>query len=295
MGKYFRIFLNHYQSRKSISLFWYWILLRVQKLVKYNFKTDECDISRQIDVVIPTISKDFETLQLLIESLKFLKHSINTVYIVAPENEAILHFCNTHNIIFINEKGVLGFGKDRIHYTVQGIDRSGWLFQQLLKLSGENFTQMEDYLVIDSDTIFVNDNCFIEKGKYIYFGSEEWHQPYFDTFFNIFGYVAPTKLSLTSHMMIFNHGKLREMKQEIETKHAIPWHDAYINTKSTNELSCISDYETYANWMLCHYPHQVKVLPFYNKSVSKTHLTNLEYLLDNFSSSKSISFHSYID
>lgn len=294
MKNYINIISDQYKSRKSIYLFFMWILLRVQKLLKINFKFKSCSMDKKIDIVIPTISKDFDILKLLVESLDQVKHTINNIYIVAPLNTEIEQFCKDNNIIFINELDVLGFGKNIIDYKVDNVDRSGWLFQQLLKLSGENFTECEDYLVVDSDTIFVNQNCFINENKYIFYANEEWHQPYFDSFEKIFGYKAPTKLSLTSHMMIFNHKKLKEMKEELESKHGKKWYEVYISTKMDNEQSCVSDYDTYANWMLYNYSKNVEILPFYNKSVSRKSLTTLSGLRDTYSNLNSVSFHSYI-
>lgn len=295
MKNYINIILAQYKSRKSMYLFFMWLLLRVQKLLKIGFEYENCSMDKKIDIVIPTISKDFDILKLLVSSLEQVNHTINNIYIVAPLNTEIEQFCKENNIIFINELDVLGFGKDIIDYKVNNVDRSGWLFQQLLKLSGENFTECEDYLIVDSDTVFVNNNCFIENNKYIFYANEEWHQPYFDSFKKIFGYKAPTNLSLTSHMMIFNHQKLKEMKKELENKHGKKWYEVYISTKMDNEQSCISDYDTYANWMLYNYPNNVKVLAFYNKSISRKQLVTLDVLKDTYSNLKSVSFHSYID
>jgi hypothetical protein len=294
MNKYFEIILSQYRSRESIELFFVWVFLRIKKYFHIGFKIKHCNQSKAIDIVIPTISKDFNTLLLLVESLMYLEHKVNNIYIVSPNDKKIVDFCKENNIIFVNEVDVLGFGKDYIKYNANGLDRRGWLFQQLLKLSGEHFTSLEDYLVIDSDTIFVNNNCFIEGKKYIFLASEEWHQPYFDSFEDMFGYNAPTKLSLTSHMMIFNHNKLKKMKAELEKKHNKKWFDVYISTVSPEEQSCISDYDTYANWMLYNYSDEVKILPFYNKSISRKYLGSLSDLTEKFINLKSISFHSYI-
>jgi hypothetical protein len=295
MNKYLKIILSQYKARGSVEIFFAWVFLRIKKYFHIGFKVKRCNQGKEIDIVIPTISKDFETLVLLIESLKYLKHSVKNIYIISPANEKIVDFCKKNNLIYTRASELLGFDKKDIKYTVDGVDRSGWLFQQLLKLSADKLTESPDYLVIDSDTIFVNDNCFIENDKYLFFTSEEWHQPYFDTFYNIFGYKAPTKLSLTSHMMIFNHEKLREMKDELEKKHNAKWYEVYMSTISLYEQSCISDYDTYANWMLYNYPNQVEIIPLYNKGFSRQKLSNLADLAKKFSNLKSVSFHSYID
>jgi len=294
MNKYVSVIFSQYRSRKSVRLFFAWIFLKIKKYFHIGFRVKGCDQGKSIDIVIPTISKDFETLSLLIKSLKYLKHNIKNIYVISPVSDEIINFCNKNNLIHTEASELLGLRKRDIKYTVDGVDRSGWLFQQLLKLSADKLTESEDYLVIDSDTIFVNDNCFIQNGKYLFFSSEEWHQPYFDTFYNIFGYNAPTKLSLTSHMMIFNHKKLKEMKAELESRHNKAWYEVYISTTSAYEQSCISDYDTYANWMMYNYPNEIKIYPFYNKSKSRKNLKLLDEIVNDSFGLKSVSFHSYI-
>lgn len=290
-----KILLSVYRDRNSLWLFFCWLVLKIKKILKIGFENHNTTIRKKVDIVIPTVSKDFLLLELVLKSLKQLRQDVNKIYIVAPDKEEIRHFCQKFNCVFVNETSVLGFGKDYIKYDVSGTSRSGWMYQQLLKLSGENFTELKDYIVIDSDTIFVRANSFYEDGKYQFFANEEWHKPYFNSFHYLFGHKAPTNLSLTSHMMIFNHDYLREMKKELESKHGKKWFDAYISTSQSGEFSCVSDYETYANWLLVHYPEKCQIVPFYNKSVSRKKLGAYEDIVDEYSNHlKSVSFHSYI-
>ena len=295
MNKHVKIVLQNYISRGSWLSVSLWILLKAKKIFKSGFRIRSCNKDKKIDILVPTISKDFETLKLLIESLSFINHYINKIYIVSPTNDEIVQFCERNNIIHIDEIYAVGFSKKDINYVVNGVDRSGWLYQQLIKLSCDNITELKDVLVMDSDTIFVNKNCFFSENKYLFYASSEWHQPYFDTFKNIFGYAAPSRLSLTSHMMILNHDKLKEMKKELEKKHNKSWQAVYISTASSTENSCISDYDTYANWMIYNYPNEVKIYPFYNKSAGRKDMAPFIELCKKHSKLKSISFHSYID
>ena len=84
------------------------------------------------------------------------------------------------------------------------------------------------------------------------------------------------------------------MKKELEKKHNKKWFDVYVSTISPEEQSCISDYDTYANWMLYNYSNEAEILPFYNKSISRKYLGNLSDLAKKHINLKSISFHSYI-
>lgn len=295
MKKYIKIIADQYRARGRLGLFAWWLVLRLMKTLRIGFECKSCDASRRIDVVIPTISKDFEILTLVIQSLQYVRQKINKVYIVAPKTEFVEKYCADNNLIFIDETSVLGFGKNYIDYRVNGKDRSGWLFQQLLKLSGDQFVEMDDYLVVDSDTVYVNSNCFVRDGRYVFYANEEWHQPYFDSFERLFGYPAPTKWSLTSHMMIFNKGFLGQMKAELEARSQMKWYDAYVSTASPVEQSCVSDYDTYSNWVLHNHSEKAVVKPFYNRNVLRTNRGTLEYLSKLYGAQHSISFHSYLE
>ena len=294
LSKILKVISARYSDRKNVVLFMYWIFLTLKRLLRIKFYYFNCD-NRRVDVVIPTVPKDFEVLLLLVESLKYLKHEVNKIYIVAPSSKEIVSFCDDNELSFIDELDVLGFGKEYIKYMSNGIDRSGWLFQQLLKLSGDQFTEMDDYLVVDSDTVFVNYNCFIEANKYIFLENDEWNQPYFDAFERLFNYKTVSKLSLTSHMMIFNHALLGTMKKEIEQKHGQKWYDAYISSVIVEELSSISDYDTYANWVLYNYPAMTTTAQLYNKSLHRDpENMSLQKLSSIYRNYNSISFHSYL-
>jgi hypothetical protein len=295
MKYYLWIIKTRWQSNPL--LFGYWLLLRIKKFFKIDFLTECSDQEIQIDIVIPTVSKDYALLQEVVTSIRQnICQSINKVYIVSRNDKDIIDFCSANNCQFIDELTILGYGKNAISYTVQGIDRSGWMFQQLLKLGADTFTESENYFVLDSDTILINKHSLLENGKFVFFQNEEWHKPYFRSFKKIFGYSAPTKLSYTSHMMIFNHEKLTVMKQEMEQKHRISWDQVYLSTIDPNEASCISDYDTYANWLLYNYPELVINRPLYNKPLPRSEFKPLGQLQEEYSSKlKSLSFHSYIN
>jgi len=292
--KYINIIISHYRDRSSIFLFFAWIYLRLLKAVKFGFIPNEVDI-KKIDIVIPTVSKDIVCLGKLIKSLRNVNQVINNVYIVAPSSRRIKEYCLANNLKFVDENSVLGFGKDYINYSYNGEDRSGWLFQQLLKLAADKFVEMDDYLAIDSDTVFVNKLSFISNSKYIFYANEEWHSPYFVSFENLFGSKAPTKFSLTSHMMIFNRNLLNGMKNDITSRTNLKWYDGYISSCSTRELSGISDYETYANWVLLNYPNKAKIYPFYNRNSSRDIMEEVLEIESNKNRLHSVSFHSYLD
>ena len=284
------------KSRKNRpDLIAYFLLLKIKKLLKVCFEKNKEKKPPRIDVVIPTVSKDFKLIDDVISSFAKLNHEINKIYIVAPQNQEIISYCNSHGLNFVDERTILGYGKEAIEYKVDGVDRSGWMLQQLIKLSGEKVVEMDNYFILDSDTIIADNFSLIENGKWIFYQNEEWHEYYFRTFQKMFGYKTENKLSFTSHMMIFNKDILRSMKKELEVKHGTSWDQVYLSTIDPNEASCVSDYDTYANYVLCNYPDRVVQRPLYNRAFSRSMFDTIKSNLEKYSKKyKTISFHSYI-
>lgn len=294
-NKYWSIIQTRWQSSPDKSLFLNWVWLRIKKILHIKF-SDQCqkDNREVVDVVIPTISKDHQLLETVIASLDNLCQRINKIYIISQPNEFIEKFCREHDCIFVDETSILGYGKEAITYQAGGLDRRGWLFQQLLKLSGDKIVEQKNYFVLDSDTVLIKPHNLIEKGKFVFWENEEWHQPYFNSFYKLFGYKVKNRLSFTSHMMVFNVNKLAEMKQELEKASGKPWDQAYISTANPNEPSCISDYDTYGSWLYLHYPEQITRKPLYNRTLTRDKLAKKEELTANYKNRyRSLSFHSY--
>ncbi len=288
-------------KQKKFSNFFY-SLPRIVLKIKMAFRIkliENCVSysSESIDIIIPTTEKDYILLKSVLDSLKNVCQSINKIFLVSNNNQKIVDFCKRNNCVFVDENNILGYGKNQINYKINNMDRSGWLFQQLLKLSGDKIAEKENFLVMDSDTILINKHNFIRKGKFIFRQNpNEWHKPYFDAYKYIFRENAPAKISAVCHMMIFNKNKLKEMREEIEKKHKQSWDKVIISTKDMDNAgkSCFSEYETYFNWLKKRYPSIVKTIPFYNKRLSRHEFTDDKIITkkyrDNFNS---LSFHSY--
>lgn len=72
----------------------------------------------------------------------------------------MIEFCRTKGCTFIDENTVLPITKKDIHYRSRTWERSGWLFQQLLKLNGDKLCTADYFLVIDADTVLITPTVF---------------------------------------------------------------------------------------------------------------------------------------
>lgn len=243
-----------------------------------------------VDVVIPTVEKDIEIVERCIKSIQQnLMHPIGSIFIVAPLSDRIMKMAKDNNCKFILEDTIVdGITKGDIRYTVNGLDRSGWLFQQLIKLSVDEFTQHDYVLVMDSDTVLARPVKYIHNGKMILNISDEHHDVYYEVYRKLMGESVLSDRSFVAHGMLFSKELLREMKRFIAEKNNKKWEVAILDNVDYTNISGFSEYETYGNYLLRYHPDKVKIEYWFNKAVR--HINEVSKAPGFY---KSISLHSY--
>ena len=203
-----------------------------------------------IDVLIPAIEKDLATLPYVIDAIRtHVKHPIGEILIVAPKKKRLQDFCRAKGCTFIDENTVLPITKKNIHYRSRTWERSGWLFQQFLKLNGDKLCTADYFLVIDADTILITPHRFRANGKTLFY-SRNWSQPqYFATYKKLMGRKASSASSFVTHYMLFERSKLARLKKEIESKHQMPWYSAILHSMNRKKQFAFSEFETYGNYL----------------------------------------------
>jgi hypothetical protein len=211
--------------------------------------------SEPIDVVIPLIKKDLSILPLCLQGVRnCVSHPIRGIYIVAPEIDEIKEFCKREKLIYTSEKTVLGIGPEDINLLVttpngQQRNRSGWLFQQILKLCGKVGT-CQNYLCIDSDHILLQPHPFVnEQNSPVFYMSSEKHVPYYKTITALTGQRWFSCLSYVAHKMLFNKETLEMLHAKIEKHTGKNWIQAVVDSYDRNENSGFSEFELYGNFV----------------------------------------------
>jgi hypothetical protein len=273
---FFRVFRHEYQ--------------RYKKWIEPNMLSP-----LPIDIIIPVIDKDLDVLPYVISSAyKHVRHPIGNVFIVAPNSEAIKAEVAKTKAVFIDESTVCDIKKDDINYVVNGKDRSGWIYQQLLKYNFTKVAQYENYLVIDADTFFVKDVCFEARGKFYLDFSDEYHNPYYQAFEILTGLKHRAGVSFVAHYMFFNKVKVEAVKKQIEKHTGKTLLNAIKELKlEIDDQSAFSEYETYANYCIQTNPGLYTTRYWFNKSYSKKQLGNAQQIIDHAGEYKSVSFHSH--
>lgn len=247
-----------------------------------------------LDVIIPVISKDLDILPYCLEGIKInVANSIKNIYLVGPNEKSIKEFADKYNLIFVEENSVLGFGpKDLNYVTKNGTNRSGWLFQQLLKLSG-NIGDCENFITIDADHILLKPHVFITSdGKYVFYRSQEFHWQYVLSNFKLLGRFRIPLLSYVAHKMVFNKSELLKLKKHIEKRSGLPWTEAIINTIDRVDISSFSEFELYANFV--NHKNVINKL-WFQQVLKRNRNINLTKLYTNYPDKLSVTFPEFLN
>lgn len=272
----------------------HFLLLKLCKLLMLGFHFPDLCFSRGVDIVYVVHNKDAGTLTQSIESLGLIKNiTINNIFIITNDLSMLKGLIRDDRVSFISEVEVLGFSANHYQYPLESTvlpNRSGWLYQQFLKLGWAYKSPSDNYIVIDADTHFIEPISFFDKSdRFIFFGTEEWWPTYFAAFFLMFNEKHKALWSRTAHMMVFNRQHVLQMLAELESLHDLPWHEVIAKTRSLNSHACFSEYETYANWMLLRYPNECSVRPSYNANSKNPKLNRATGRFN------SVSAHTYLD
>lgn len=207
-----------------------------------------------IDVVIPIIRKDLKILPLCLEGVRrCVAHPIAAIYIVAPAEEEIIQFCKANKLVFVDETSVFGFGPKDLKLEIhtpdgQTLNRSGWLFQQFLKLSGR-VGSSRYYLCIDADHVLIRPHVFLtQHGETVFYMSYEEHLPYYENIHRLLPGLALDKLSYVDHKMLFDKVQLKSLHELLE-RSGHPWTEAILQSYDRSCHAGFSEFELYGNFV----------------------------------------------
>ncbi|KKQ35134.1 MAG: hypothetical protein US50_C0024G0003 [Candidatus Nomurabacteria bacterium GW2011_GWB1_37_5] len=251
----------------------------------------------KIDIVIPVIEKDLETLPYVIDSVREnIRHPIGNIFLISPSSNKIEKVCKHKKCKFIFEEDLIKISKKDIPYKVNGVDRSGWLYQQLLKWSADKIPGIGDaFLITDADTVYCRPQVFEHNNKIILSVSHQFcHIPYFDAIKKLTGKSIKPIYNVTSHHSLFELEKLSEIKKQIEKHTGKVWYRAIISLANSTEGSCVSDYETYGQLVYILYPKDYLLEHWFNGSISYKKRSEVGKLVKIYTDRyKSLSFHTY--
>jgi hypothetical protein len=259
------------KTQRILCRMWFkWVVEIIEKV------TEKCaKKTTHIDVVIPLAEKDIAMAKKVIESIrKYVRPTARNVYIVGQDSGSIRNLCDNLECIYIDESKLSFLNREAVKYSVKGIDRTGWLFQQLIKLSVDKISSSEYVFVCDADTMFVKETCLLRGNAVTLFHSDEYNKPYFRSLQKILELKRHACLSFVAHCMLLNCRILVNMREEIERKTGQLWWKGIFESIDKSEVSGFSEYETYGNYLLSRYPSRIRRRYWFNyrlKSINDTY------------------------
>jgi hypothetical protein len=224
----------------------------------------------KLDCLIPCHEKDFHSLGLCIDGIKKNIFNLNNIYVVSNKNP------NIKGITYIPENNykeyidIQKIVKNFEYYNPEYSYRSGWIYQQFLKLfSAKVITQLTDsYVIVDSDTIFLKPILF-DPSKFYYCIADEYHLPYITSIKKILGLEKTIGFSTISHHMIFNKIILNEMIENVKKRFkSNSFFDCVLSSIDYNEISSLSEWDLYSNYIIINHPEMCEERQLFWENIS---------------------------
>lgn len=219
-----------------------------------------------VEVIIPVSREHVKQLQL---SINFIFNNLFVEKIkIISKKELFSYFPVNMKIDFIDEDTSFSFNYHTIENILRqrggDIKRSGWYFQQFLKMEYCFISKKDYYLIWDADTIPLSKiNFFTEDGKKMLFNKkEEHHIPYFKTMDVLFNKKMEYQTkSFISEGMIIECKIMKEMIMDINNNRKLKgknWIEKIMYAISFDDLnySGFSEFETYGNYLINKYPYK---------------------------------------
>jgi len=176
------------------------------------------------DVIMPVSRQHNDIAPLAIQSLikNFLPRN---VYVIASCDNLSLFtkLQNLRHVTVMDENSFIpGINLQAIAEFIenrgQNSSRAGWYFQQFLKMSACFLPNISSHFLIwDADTIMLKPMSFInDRHQIMIQPSSEYHQPYFDTYYNLLGQNRSVDFSFISEHFFINTQHMKELIAAIE-------------------------------------------------------------------------------
>ena len=142
-----------------------------------------------MDIIIPVSKNYMEQLQM---TLPFVKKNLSFDRIIVVTNKMNFPGVADDGVVYVDENKLLDFTYSDVEELIvtRGGDKSrtGWYFQQFLKIGYAKVCRDTHYLVWDADTIPLKNIEFLNGDKMLFNMKNEHHEPYFETIKTLFNH-----------------------------------------------------------------------------------------------------------
>jgi hypothetical protein len=250
----------------------------------------------KFNMILVVAGEDYKNIEIVIEnSNKYIAPDM--IYIITPLeclNKNIYIKNKYQNVNLINENEILPI--EQVSFDSIALpgfpNRKYWYYQQFLKMafSYSKYCNHEHYLIWDADTIPLNKINFISNTEQIYLttSNSEYHGEYFNNIKKIFKDINIYEKSFISQHLYVNINHMKEIIEHLGSIENHNWTNNLLSQLSGNSISLFSEYETYSNYVINHYPEKytIRQLDWFRKGA---------YIIDDISKIESLSkYYDYV-
>ncbi|KAK7253242.1 hypothetical protein SO694_00001173 [Aureococcus anophagefferens] len=239
-----------------------------------------------LDVVIPTVTKDYPTLGECVTSIFRYVADVRFVWLVSKERPPLADLAAAHaaRVRWVDEatgpatlkEASRHVGTKRPGQSPRGVEkdygRLGWLYQQCIKLEASKWcgeALSRRHLIVDSDIVFFRRVTMVEDGVALLSWQPEYkHGPYFEHLDKITGgrvRRVDERMSGVAHHMVFDEACLDGLRAVVRTATGSPLWRAFLEyavVPEGGDIAAGSEYELYFNYALAEFPktHRARAL-----------------------------------
>ncbi len=230
------------------ALRWFWLRFYL-RMIRRRWPglpaSTAADLARPLTIVIPSTEKDAAILEHCLQSVReTVANPIAAIWVVAPESERIRALAAAHQAQFVHEDKIL----PRPAFELK---TRGWLLQQFIKLNAANFVETNDYLVLDSDTLFLRPQYFFRGGRTVLRYSDQYELLYNRSLSLIFGHTRRFPVSFVTHHSVFERSAIQSLLAALEQRLQLPWWKAILEVidRGHSHMISFAEYELYGHFI----------------------------------------------
>lgn len=208
------------------------------------------------DIIILSHNKDYNKLPYLIESVKNNVIGFKDIHIISPDK--IID--KIEGVYYHTDKEALPFNAETNKLWDEWVksnsftrQKPNWILQQFIKLF--NVVTKNDYLIIDSDIIFIKKIDVVENEKPNFFlGRNQYNREYFTFMKNILSLEKMNDWSFICELMLFKKNIINDMLNN----HFKGDYNEFIkqSIRLINNNCFISEFELYGNYVMKKFPNE---------------------------------------
>lgn len=197
-----------------------------------------------LSIVVPAVDKDAVPLKhCLAAANQMIRHPVKAKWVVGPESEKLRALAQEAGWEFVHEDTLLP-------KPARELKCRGWVLQQFLKFNSAFHVPTDNYLVLDSDTVFLRPQVFCRAGRSILRYADQYELLYNPSLELIFGHNRRFPVSFVTHHMLFNKRVIKELLDMIEKRFKKEWWRAFLEEVDKGHLISFSEFELYGNYVM---------------------------------------------